>query len=923
MNSANKNRKVTGIKLEKLRSREVGKLEISAFRFFPTSAFRLFCAAAVCRIGTPILTIICLLLLSSLQTVSADSSPESLPCFSKDRGGLIKDIRVHGAFPLFERDIVSAMTLYIGTSLDPAGISIGLSEQKSRIESYLKEQGFTDPSVSVQAFPEASGTHYVVQVNMDKGHYQHLQNIRFIGAGALATNQAFSALRLKTRMTTWKKALLPGVSGRLIHTDIQKDLQNITAFYRSRGYLDVGIDYKIVPYPEHPYLADLEISISEGAQYRFEWEGNAAFSAATMKSDLAFWDDGKINDISIKRSIRKIKDRYQKAGYMEPQVHIRERPGPADEPALEKVFGISIAEGVKTRIDRIRIAGNNALPTAEIEKQILSQPGGIFQPGVLVRETLNEDIQSIAALYFSKGFRTAEITPDISLTPDQTRADIQINVHEGTQTIVSGITITGLHAISNEAAFDALSLKTGSSFFEDMLENDKNKLTELISETGHPHIQVQAQVSFPENTFQARIEFRMDEGPYVVMGDVIVSGNFTTRERILKNEMEIKTGDPFSLKKLLKSQKNIRNMEIIRSVQFQPCGLKEKADRVNLIIAVEEAKPYILEAGIGYEAEKGAFAHTRLEDRNLLGANIKAWAETEISQIGYKGETGLTEPRLMESRISADALVYAENRSEFNQSFGVRILGSSLAFSRKWENKISAGIAFNAEQRQLYENNALFSQSYQTNYLTANGFAPRSLMMITPKLQYDTRDSFVRPRKGIFAAGYVDVSRGIDSDLDHFLRYRLDTRYYITPLNRLTFACSARWGYIEPMNTDRIIANDQLFYLGGSTNVRGFDENMLRYNTNNEPVGGLTSASGTVEARIDLGNQIELCIFTDSGSLGQYQSSIAPNGFRTSAGLGLRYLTPIGPIGLVYGFKLDPEPGEAPGRFHISIGYTF
>ncbi len=332
---------------------------------------------------------------------------------------------------------------------------------------------------------------------------------------------------------------------------------------------------------------------------------------------------------------------------------------------------------------------------------------------------------------------------------------------------------------------------------------------------------------------------------------------------------------------------------------------------------------YILDAGIGYETEKGAFVHTRLEDRNLLGNNIKAWAEAEISQIGYKGETGLTEPRLMESRISADALVYAEDRSEFNQNFGVRILGSSLTFSRKWENKISTGVAFNAEQRQLYGDTDLFYQSYQSDYLTENGFAPRSLMMITPKLQYDTRDSFVRPSKGIFAAGSVDVSRGIDSDLDDFLRYRLDARYYTTPLNRLTFACSARWGYIEPMNTERIIANDQLFYLGGSANVRGFDENMLRFDANNEPVGGLSSVSGTIEARIDLGNQIELCFFTDSGTLGQYQISDIPDGFRTSVGLGLRYLTPIGPVGLVYGFKLDREPGEDPGRFHISIGYTF
>lgn len=905
MNSVKKHGQSTGIRQQRRESRALVNSSLSAFFLCLSSPLQLF----------SFWTIFICLSFSSFQTVSADSFPKDFPCSSKDRGGIIKDIRIQGAFPLFERDILSAMTLYVGPALDHDV----LSEQRSRIESYLETKGFIRPSVTVQALlDESDGIgHYVVQVNIDKGHYLKLQNIRFSG------NQAFSAMRLKSRMSVWKKALLPGAPGRLVHSDIEKDIQNLTAFYRSHGFLDVGIDIKIVPDPEQPYQAALEISISEGRHYRFEWEGNTAFSGAALEDDLVFWENGKINDITIKRSIRKIKGRYQRAGYLEPRVNIREKPVFFDAPGLEKVYAIAISEGVKTRINRMNIAGNTALSTAEIEKQILSHPGRIFQPGVFVQETLDEDIQAIAGLYFSKGFRNSEVTPAVSLTPDQTQADIQFNVHEGTQTLVSEIKIIGLHSISEKAAVDAFSLKTGSFFFEDLLENDKNKLTELISETGRPHVQIQTEVTFPDDPFQAIIEYRIDEGNYVIMGDVAVSGNFTTRERILKNEMEIKTGDPFSLKKLLQSQKNIRNMEIIRSVQFQPCGLKEKADRVNLIVAVEETKPNVLDAGIGYETEKGAFAHTRLEARNLRGANIKAWAQAEISQIGYVGETGLTEPRLMESRISADALVYAEDRSEFNQSFGLIILGSSLSFSRKWGSRIRAGLAFSAEQRQVYGNTEAFFESDQAAYLSTNGLESRSLMKITPMLQYDTRDSFVRPRKGIFAAGYMDVSRGIDNDIDHFLKYRLDTRYYITPLNRLTFACSARWGYIDAMNAEQIIANDQLFYLGGSTNVRGFDENMFRFDSRNKPVGGLSSLSGTIEARIDIGNQLELSFFTDSGRLDQYQTSNIANGFRTSAGIGLRYLTPIGPVGLVYGYKLDRQPGESPGRFHISIGYTF
>ena len=848
-----------------------------------------------------------------LQRVAADSSPQFPPCFFKDNAGRIKDIQIHGAFPLFEKDILSTMTIHIGPVLDHNN----LSEQKLKIESYLEKQGFIHPIVMIQAVPDDSDHNFVIQIDIDKGRYLHLKNIRITG------NIAFSSLRLKSMMTAWKKAILPSVSGRLIHADIQKDIQNLTTFYRKHGYLDVEIGFTIIPLPERSVVADLEIAVTEGAPYRFEWEGNTAFSAASLQEDLIFWENGLINDISIKRSIRKIKSRYQQAGYLNPQIVIRKMDDSSNPPDREKVYGVVITEGPQTRISQVRIFGNDTLPSTQIEKQILSIPGGIFQPNTLVQETLDEDVKAISALYFSQGFRNVEITSDVSLSPDHTSADIQFNVNEGNRTLVSEITIIGLYSLSEEAVTEASSLKVGRLFFEDLLENDKNKLTEMISETGHPHVQVQAQVTITDDPYQAKIEYRIDEGGYVAMGDVIVSGNFTTRERILQNEMEIKAGEAFSLKKLLQSQKNIRNMEIVRSVQFQSCGLKEKADRVDLIVEVEESKPYVLDTGIGYETEKGAFVHSRLENRNFQGANIKAWTEAEISEIGYKGEAGLTEPRLLESRITADTLVYAENRSEFNQSFGVRILGSSLAFSRKWGTQFSTGVAFNAEQRQLYENNDLFSESFQTEYLTENGMAPRSLMMVSPKFQFDSRDSFVRPRKGVFSAGYVDVSRGIDGDLDHFLRYRLDSRYYLTPMNRLTFAFSARWGYIEPMNSERIIANDQLFYLGGSANVRGFDENMLRFDTNNLPVGGLRSLSGTVEARIDLGSQIELCVFTDTGSLSQYQTDTVLNGFRSSAGLGLRYLTPVGPVGLVYGFKLDREPGENPGRFHISIGYTF
>ena len=841
-------------------------------------------------------------------------SGDDIPCLQDTSGGRIKDIYVRGAFPVFEKNIINAMTIHAGSVLDRNVISA----QQTRIIAYLKQQGFLDPSAVIHITSDPADHNYWLHIDIHTDGFRHLKQLYFSG------NHSFSAIHLKSIMSIWRMSLMPGVSGRLIDDQIQKDLQKISGLYWRSGYLDMQSEFSIIPRPENPLEVDLKITLTEGPCYRFKWEGNHFFSDRELKKDLVFLTEGKMNDTSTARSVHKIQNRYRQAGFLDPEVNIHQNSFSSGESNSGKTIFIQIQEGPRTLIDRIQIQGNSALPVNTIEKQILSRPKGLFQQGALVRETLDEDIQSITSLYFSKGYQDAEISPDIELSQDKTRAAVSVKIQEGDPTLVSGISISGLHAVSLETAGAALSLKTGHPFNKDMLDSDRNTLTEMISETGHPHVLVLPQAVFTENASRVAIEFSVDEGPYVVMGNVEVVGNFTTREQIIKNEMEIRAGEPFSLKKLLQSQKNIRSMEMIRSVRFRSCGLKEKSARVDLIIEVEEVRPYLLDAGIGYESEKGAFAHTRLEDRNLFGSNDKAWTEIEVSQIGYRAETGLTDPRFFGTRFAADLSMYSEDRSEFNQGFGIRILGSSVAFSRKWGDGFSAGLSFGAEQRTEYENPNSTIQTYWVDNISPNTTEPRSLMIITPKLQYDTRDSFIRPRKGFFAAAYTDFSEGLDGNLlDDFLRYRTDMRAYYSPWNRLTLAGAARWGYIESLNPGNIIADDQLFYLGGSANVRGFDENMLRYNSAGTPVGGQTSTSGTLEGRIDLGNDFELSLFVDSGSLSRYQVDDIPEGFRTSAGLGLRYITPIGPIGFAYGFKLNPEPGEDLGRLHFSIGYTF
>ena len=252
---------------------------------------------------------------------------------------------------------------------------------------------------------------------------------------------------------------------------------------------------------------------------------------------------------------------------------------------------------------------------------------------------------------------------------------------------------------------------------------------------------------------------------------------------------------------------------------------------------------------------------------------------------------------------------------EFNKSFGTESYGASIGVLRSDWYDFTLGIKGGYQRRKQYQ---------VDNFpIKSEDLDPRNVVDATGFLQYDSRDSFLLPTKGLFSMASVYFSYGLDGDLDDFFKYRLDTRYYWTPLNRVTFAMAARAGYIDMYGSAPSPPDDQLFYLGGSADVRGFSENLLRRDPAGKAVGGRTMVSGSLEARIDVGYSFELVTFLDTGMIGNPSNPDSRGGFRFTTGLGLNYITPIGPIGISYGYKLDRGEDESPGRIHFSIGYTF
>ncbi|MCJ7830012.1 MAG: outer membrane protein assembly factor BamA, partial [Desulfobacterales bacterium] len=715
-------------------------------------------------------------------------------------------------------------------------------------------------------------------------------------------------------------ALEGAVQGKLAE-ELDEDIKNIRDFYLSQGFAEVSVAAK-VDKDTAARRVDIHFIITEGPRYQVKFEGNDHFWDHTLKKDVIIYKEGNKNNFGLRKSARNIQKRYQNEGYQKATVKFTVEAKEQKGRPVREVH-LQIDEGPRSVVSDLNIEGNDAIRDQQIQKEILTRTPGIFASGGYVPQTLEDDVGSIKALYLKDGYTQATVQEKVEIRDDAQDKDknrksvaVTLAIDEGMQTKVKSVRFPGLSVLQPQDALDLITLKPGAVYRSDLIESDQNALAAKISEMGYPHIQVKGSATLSSDKSLAELVFTVDEGPYVTVGQIYFSGNFRTLDQTLQDELELKPGEPLSLTKLLESQRNILNVQALDSARFKALGLTEKAEQVDLLVEVTEMKPYFFEIGGGYDTERHFFLNSRIGDRNLFGRNLNLEAALEFSEIGYKGNIALTDPRLFTSLISSNSRLFAEESEQFNQDFGIRSYGASQDFYRKFfHNKLITNLGFRYEYREQY-----LTADRPITEDEADLYEPRSILVTSPSILFNSTDSFVRPRRGLSAAFYVDLSKGLDNDLDDFVKFRFDTRYYYPLLDPLTLAIRGRYGYIDPYGSNTTIPSDQLFFLGGTATVRGFDENVLRFDELGTAVGGREAILGSLEARYDLGMNFEFSTFYDVGSVRKAEGKGGLDDLRSSVGVGLRYMTPIGPIGLLYGWKLDRKEGEAAGRLHFSMG---
>jgi outer membrane protein insertion porin family len=811
---------------------------------------------------------------------------------------LIKNIRTRGTYPLFEKQIRNVMTIYPGGTFVPEEVD----RQSLLVADLYRQYGYIDPKVRIESVQDPEDSHFFLDVLIEKGRLYRLSQFEMTG------NTAFQASELRWKMKSVRKT-----RNRFSEKLFFEDLKRLIGFYRAQGFSDIVIEHQLEKKPETGEV-EIRLTVDEGDRYTVSFVGNTAFGNSALKKELTLFKSGNRRGTGLRKSIRNINEKYRQAGWTEAAVIVETQVAMEENISVKKLRFI-IDEGLRSIVRKIVISGNTVFRDEKLIEQMLTRPPGWMHDGEYVAERLDEDILAIKNLYHGVGYLEVDPQKTVNFSSDRSDIVIDLNIHEGRQTQVSRVDLEGLTAVPEAMVIKDIRIQAGKPFVRSKVNQDEKQIAMMVSEKGYPYVQVSGDVTFNEDRTSADVVYRVRQNRYVERGNTFYSGNFRTKEKILERELIMKPGDPFSLKKMTEGQQSMRAMNIFRSVAFHPVGLKEEAETIHLLTEVEEEKPFYFEVTGGYASETGLYTTSTIGDRNFLGSNKDAKVSGEISRTGYKGESRLFEPRFLGTRISSDLGVFFERSEPFNQTFGTDSLGTDLHFSRKWKKQIKLGLGFNYERREQ------FSREHDAD--TDDAFDPRSILVVIPSIRFDSRDNFLNPKKGIFWLFEVDVSRGIENSLDDFYKSGSDLRGYITPIDRLTLAGRGSVGKITRYGSKGKIADDQLFFLGGTTSVRGFDESLLLTDNDNDPVGGKLMFLGNAEARIDLGSNFEVSCFYDIGYLNKTSGSERSDNVRYSAGIGFRYVTPVGAVGLVYAHKLNPEPYESAGEFHFSIGYTF
>ena len=671
-------------------------------------------------------------------------------------------------------------------------------------------------------------------------------------------------------------------------------------------------------------VVDLHIVLKERPSISsIETQGNKVFSKDEILDALKTKSLEVVSLEKLRNDIDKIKKMYEKSGYYQAKVDYEIKELSRNEATL--IFKID--EGVKSYLTELVFEGRDKLPAGDIQRILTVKPKSwtwfLDESGTFSKEKLEENRLRMMQFYHDHGFIGVQVGAPVVDFKDGA-VKVTYPIREGNRFQVRKVSVAGDLVLPKEKLIQVLETKEKTWFKRSSVAEDIKTITKIYNNLGYAFADVEPVQEVNDKYNFIDLTYKIHKGERVTIGKVDVAGNERTRDKVIRRSLVISEGDLYNADRFEATKNALEGMDFFEAVKIKTAP-GSRPDLVNVTVEVMEKKTGSLSAGFGFSSQEGAMGNIDLKERNLLGLGIVANAKGNLSARRNTYEGMVTYPWIFDLPLSTSFRVY---RSSMKESFYFRNVdgfSAHLNFPIYGFWSMQTGIA--RESNKLTGHEQLFARSLAGYYskwnVAARKYQNFSENSVTAAFTRDTRDSGMIPTAG---SKIVVGSRfsGFGGDVA-FSNYYSDLAYYYRVywkaiLKVRTNAAMLAEAANEPIPMDRRLL------LGGVQTIRGYQHATIGpKDIFGHVIGGDRAAFTNVECLFPVAENYKLfgVGFVDFGNSWNASDSPFPKDIKAGAGIGVRWVSPMGPLRIEYGWKLTPRPGEELGAFAFSMGQLF
>lgn len=646
---------------------------------------------------------------------------------------------------------------------------------------------------------------------------------------------------------------------------------------------------------------------------KIEFQGNEEFDDAKLKENITITTGAIADAVLIQDNANKLRAFYEEEGYwLSRIVPVIKILGPD-----EIILTYQIEEGHKVRIRKILIDGNKAISDGKVKGAIETKEWWFFSfitsSGYYKKDRMDSDIERIRDLYFNDGYiKVAVGEPRIELTGDSRGMIITIPVSEGDQYNISSVEFSGNKVFDEREIKKRVTMTPEKPFSKQNLRKDILSISELYSENGYALITVTPDLVPDEGKKAVKILLNIDEGDKYRIGRIEISGNTKTRDKVIRREVRLDEGDTFNSALIKRSYERINNLNFFEAVDLAPKPNPEEK-LVDLDIKVKERPTGFFSIGGGYSSIEKFIAMVELTQGNLFGKGLFTKIRAELGGRTSYYDISFRDPWFMDKPVSFSTNIYKITKEYIE--YEKKATGFGISLGRRFAEYWWTNFAYN------FENAKIFNVAEDASTIIKDQEGTNTTSSITPSLTRDSRDNYLDPSRGSRNSIYVTYA-GIGGT-NKFLKSEIDSAWYF-PIGPTTVMLRGRFGYASGLQGKELPLYER-FYVGGIYTVRGlgFGEAGPRDENTDDAIGGTEELIFNAEYLFPIVKEIRLkgVLFFDAGNA--YEDFENFGELRYTTGLGLRWISPVGPIRIEWGYNLDKKPGEKAGRFEFAFGTFF